>query len=124
MEHFQEFIQQQISQSKLDHEESLSTLPASIRKCIDSDEQLEGKITSACQVFEQAFSQFEPERIALSFNGGKDCTVVLYLLHLWCSFLDTTHQTSGTFQRLQFIHFVKDNEFDEISVFRDLVQEK
>lgn len=79
-------------------------------------------MAAACAVYEQAFSQFGAESIAISFNGGKDCTVALYLLHMWCQYLDTAHP-ANTFQLIKFIHFVKPNEFEQISEFRSRIEQ-
>ena len=47
---------------------------------IDLNSFLE-KLTSTICVIEQAFSQNDSETICVSFNGGKDCCVVLYLYY-------------------------------------------
>lgn len=39
------------------------------------------KLASSIGVIEQALSQYTPETICVSFNGGKDCCVVLYLFY-------------------------------------------
>jgi len=38
----------------------------------------------ACGVLIELLGKFKPEEIALSFNGGKDCTVGLHLLRVAC----------------------------------------
>jgi len=64
----------------------------------------------------------------LSFNGGKDCTVALHLLRAVCAILDSKPQSDGTpdnrgrFQKIKFVHFVKDGEFDEIQQFRESIE--
>jgi predicted phosphoadenosine phosphosulfate sulfurtransferase len=47
------------------------------------------------------------EEIALSFNGGKDCTVALHLLDVVCQY----RQGENVFKKIKFVHFVKDGEF-------------
>ncbi|KAJ3356901.1 FAD1 flavin adenine dinucleotide synthetase [Allomyces javanicus] len=42
--------------------------------------RLQAIITDAVGVLEAALHQFTPKHLALSFNGGKDCTVLLHLL--------------------------------------------
>jgi 3'-phosphoadenosine 5'-phosphosulfate sulfotransferase (PAPS reductase)/FAD synthetase len=104
--------------------EQVQLLPAKIQHCILNREQLIDKVVAACAVYELAFTQFAAENIAISFNGGKDCTVVMYLLQMWCQFVDAVHQNpTSTFKKIKFIHFVKANEFVEISEFRSRVEQ-
>ena len=52
-------------------------------------------------------------QIALSFNGGKDCTVILHLLS----------QVKGVdLQAFRFVHFVQPDEFPEVVKFRQDVE--
>ena len=63
------------------------------------------------------------ENVALSFNGGKDCTVTLHLLRAACAIKDAQETSSeitvanrvNWLQRLKFVHFIKPNEFPEIN---------
>ncbi|KAI0363293.1 adenine nucleotide alpha hydrolases-like protein, partial [Pilatotrama ljubarskyi] len=41
---------------------------------------LAGPVSEALQVIDDAFDEWGQEHIALSFNGGKDCTVLLHLV--------------------------------------------
>ncbi|KAI0357836.1 adenine nucleotide alpha hydrolases-like protein, partial [Trametes cingulata] len=45
-----------------------------------SDDPLAGPVREALQVIDEAFDEWGQDRIALSFNGGKDCTVLLHLV--------------------------------------------
>lgn len=58
-------------------------------------------------------------KIALSFNGGKDCTVVLHLLqeHL-------KQNPAVKLQDFHFVHFEQANEFPEVVSFRKQVEEE
>jgi len=56
----------------------------------------------------------------LSFNGGKDCTVILHLLRAFCEIYGNTDQA---FRRIKYVHFVKDGEFEEIKAFRDKIEQ-
>jgi len=44
-----------------------------------SDEPIAPRVKEALKVIDQALDDFEFEHLALSFNGGKDCTVLLHL---------------------------------------------
>ncbi|KAK4047557.1 3'-phosphoadenosine 5'-phosphosulfate sulfotransferase [Microbotryomycetes sp. JL201] len=44
------------------------------------DNELSAKVNDALGVIEQAVDKFGLDRLALSFNGGKDCTVLVHLL--------------------------------------------
>jgi FAD synthetase len=60
------------------------------------------------------------EQIALSFNGGKDCTVILHMLRA-LSLLNPGGE-EPVHRRIKYVHFVKDNEFDEIKSFREAIE--
>ncbi|XP_026477938.1 FAD synthase-like [Ctenocephalides felis] len=55
-------------------------------KCNNNDtnghlkRHLEAKISEAEEVIEKSLSQCEADEIFMSFNGGKDCTVLLHIL--------------------------------------------
>ena len=51
----------------------------------------------------------------MSFNGGKDCTVVLHLL----AQISDTRLTD-----IHFVHFTQPNEFDEVTAFRKEIEEQ
>ena len=61
------------------------------------------------------------EQIALSFNGGKDCTVILHLLRVYSAV--SQQGTDNVYRRIKYVHFVKDNEFEEIKSFREAIEQ-
>ena len=58
---------------------------------------------------------YRPEEIALSFNGGKDCTVALHLLRAAITEVGVEPEQEETkkdlLKRIKFVHFVQENEF-------------
>lgn len=71
-------------------------------------------LDESLMILQQAVSDYDPEQVALSFNGGKDCTVVLHLLRLALN----KAGRQDDLQKMKFVHFVKENEFEEIADFR------
>ena len=61
------------------------------------------------------------DNVALSFNGGKDCTVAFHLLSACIERL--RHDIPKIkLSQIKFVHFVKPDEFEEISEFRALIE--
>ncbi|PIA14006.1 adenine nucleotide alpha hydrolases-like protein [Coemansia reversa NRRL 1564] len=42
--------------------------------------RLGAKVSSALRIIEQAIEQYGPSHLALSFNGGKDCTALMHMV--------------------------------------------
>ncbi|GBL96277.1 FAD synthase [Araneus ventricosus] len=52
--------------------------------CIDKvDPELAKSVEESFKVLEECFKKYSPESVCLSFNGGKDCTVLLHLAYLF-----------------------------------------
>ncbi|XP_062508573.1 FAD synthase-like isoform X2 [Corticium candelabrum] len=68
-------------------------------------------IKQAIEVLDSAFAQYEPDQMCLSFNGGKDCTV---LLHLYWAALHKRWK----FKQAPVLLYIADGEpFSEIEEF-------
>ncbi|KAI9018285.1 hypothetical protein DFJ74DRAFT_708508 [Hyaloraphidium curvatum] len=46
---------------------------------VGRDDRLSEKVAKSLKVLEEAYERYGPDGFALSFNGGKDCTVLLHL---------------------------------------------
>lgn len=73
-------------------------------------QDLLNKITQSLAVIEKAVSLYKIEEIALSFNGGKDCVVLLHLLYIALSKM-------GIFSKLKVLYFSHPNAFCEVNTF-------
>lgn len=72
---------------------SCQSLVDQIYKECESSSHLGQCLKQALDVLGSAFKQYEPSQLCLSFNGGKDCTVLLHLywaaLQKWWKFKET-----------------------------------
>ncbi|KAI8600621.1 hypothetical protein EDD21DRAFT_395639 [Dissophora ornata] len=104
----------------------------------ERDQQCWKSVRHAVQVIEEALQRYGPQGIALSFNGGKDCTVIL---HLYVAVLykilgseldrlpnsttstDTPHQQHSTSHRQHYpvhsIYVTHKNPFGQVERFVD-----
>uniref|UniRef100_A0A1B0EYI7 FAD synthase n=1 Tax=Phlebotomus papatasi TaxID=29031 RepID=A0A1B0EYI7_PHLPP len=77
----------------------------------DYSHSLQAKVAQTDQILRRAFQDFLPERVFLSFNGGKDCTV---LLHMVIKFLE---RKSISLSALHCWYFQPDDPFAEVEEF-------
>lgn len=68
------------------------------------------KLKSSIEIIEEAFKRYKSDQICVSFNGGKDCCVVLYLFYAVASRLGIKFPLNVLFIHIQ-------NEFDEMEFF-------
>lgn len=120
---------------------SVSDVPRSLLRICDElrrkvtaflDEQTDSKVLQGVQsqvrvsmgVIEEAMRRYGPEELALSYNGGKDCIVLLVLIlacfPLWpslstCS--DSNETTSSEPRPLQGVYIVSRHPFPEVEDF-------
>jgi len=83
--------------------------------CIPStkhlDQSMSKKVYHALEIIQQPLTKYKIEEVALSFNGGKDCCVLLHLLSL---VLSSKHIP---FLKLKIIYFLHANSFPEVDTF-------
>jgi len=72
--------------------------------------ELMRKVQRAIEVIEKAVETYKTEEIPLSFNGGKDCCVLLHLLYIVLS-------RKGLFPQLKVLYFSHPNSFAEVNTF-------
>jgi FAD synthetase len=68
-------------------------------------------ISQAISIVQETVAKYGLDNIRLSFNGGKDCTVVLHLLRV--ALLGTGKQLRD----VQFVYFSEENTFPELDKF-------
>ncbi|XP_055812138.1 uncharacterized protein LOC129882039 isoform X2 [Solanum dulcamara] len=93
-----------------------------IREC--DDRRLKTKYNNAIYVIKRALSLYSVQEVALSFNGGKDSTVLLHLLRAGCFLHQAEEFNSGgdaadggkTFP-IRTIYFESPSAFPEINSF-------
>ncbi|KAL1918871.1 uncharacterized protein VTP21DRAFT_2893 [Calcarisporiella thermophila] len=77
-----------------------------------SDKPIAGRVREALFIIEEAVRRYGVDGLIISFNGGKDCTV---LLHLFAAVLYRLHGSN-----IEFIHglyVTHPNQFDEVESF-------
>lgn len=75
-----------------------------------TDKDLANKVEHSLGIIKQALADYKIEGVALSFNGGKDCCVLLHLLYLVLS-------KHNLFSKLRILYFTHDNSFPEVDSF-------
>lgn len=83
---------------------------------IISDSDLAEKVRHSFDVIEQCLTKYSPNQIAVAFNGGKDCTVVLYQYSLLLKRIFEQTNKKPLFHAL-FIH--NKPQFDNVLQFID-----
>ncbi|CAI4221742.1 unnamed protein product [Auanema sp. JU1783] len=75
------------------------------------EDDFSNKIRQATDIIDKILDEYSLEEIALSFNGGKDCTVLLHFLRL------AVDKKYGAGKQLQGFHIMCDDQFPEATQF-------
>lgn len=71
-------------------------------------------VQESISIIEEAFNRYSPDNTCISFNGGKDCTAVLYLVH---SIVKKRSCNNNNEPKLTAFYAQLPNHFDEESKF-------
>ncbi|KIJ06065.1 hypothetical protein PAXINDRAFT_103521 [Paxillus involutus ATCC 200175] len=88
------------------------TTSAEVFDLAESGEPIAERVKEALRVIEDALDTYTPERVSISFNGGKDCTV---LLHLYAAAL--AHRSPPSTKPIPAVYIPVPSPFTELEVF-------
>ncbi|EJD05325.1 adenine nucleotide alpha hydrolases-like protein [Fomitiporia mediterranea MF3/22] len=87
---------------------------ADVNTLADSDSPIAGLVREALCVINQALDEHGQDRVSLSFNGGKDCTV---LLHLFVAALGSRNASLKEPYRIPTLYIPLPSPFPELEEF-------
>ena len=99
-----------IDYDKTAQEKSMDKIEAFKGNCDDAD--LVKVINEALVAVGKAFDDFGPGKVMISVNGGKDCVVMVHLIHAYFQ----KHVQKGS-ERLQAIYIREKDPFKEVEAF-------
>lgn len=81
---------------------------------IYENKEFDDKVENTINFIKICIDKYNLENIAISFNGGKDCTVLLYLFYM----------IFNSLKNINIVYFQQDDEFKEITDFVQLIVKK
>ena len=83
-----------------------------IKEFIDraDDDQFKEDLNKAIEIVEDCFKKYSQENVSVCFNGGKDCIVMLHLVH-------AVHQKLFPEKKLKSFYVSEKKTFDEVDDF-------
>ncbi|KAL2918209.1 3'-phosphoadenosine 5'-phosphosulfate sulfotransferase [Polyrhizophydium stewartii] len=81
-----------------------------------ADEKLRARLESAMETVREALRRYGPQSVAVSFNGGKDCTVLVFLLVAALDQLSPARPEIRD-RPVKALYVTSDNPFPEIDAF-------
>ncbi|RIA89860.1 hypothetical protein C1645_771250 [Glomus cerebriforme] len=95
--------------------ERFSKIYEAVYELAASNQSISEKITHALDVMEESLKRYGPNGVSLSFNGGKDCVV---LLHLFAAVYYKYFQDSDDeIPNIQALYITSPNPFPEVEEF-------
>ncbi|KAF5662642.1 FAD synthetase [Fusarium denticulatum] len=92
---------------------------------------VQDQVRKSIEVVDEALQKYRPEQISLSYNGGKDCLVLLILLlaRMGRHYYSTSDTTNGTSEltppeKLQCVYIVAAHPFPEVDTFVETSSEE
>ncbi|KAF4667662.1 3'-phosphoadenosine 5'-phosphosulfate sulfotransferase [Perkinsus chesapeaki] len=80
----------------------------------DGSKAIREKTASSLAIIEEAYRKYKIDELCLAFNGGKDCTVLLRMVHY---VLRQIHQTDDLPLKTLYIADPENDTFDEVESF-------
>ncbi|THH12096.1 hypothetical protein EW146_g7825 [Bondarzewia mesenterica] len=101
--------------AKRDEDQHSAAIAQQIYALAVSDEPIAPLVKEALQVIDDALDTYGREKLSLSFNGGKDCTV---LLHLYAGALARRYPSSSS-QKITSLYIPLPSPFPALEAFID-----
>lgn len=79
--------------------------------------QIHKHVQESIEIIEKSLATYRIENTCVSFNGGKDCTAVLHLVHSMINRYNTNNNNNNHGHRLTVFYAQLPNHFDEESKF-------
>ncbi|KAJ3034665.1 FAD1 flavin adenine dinucleotide synthetase [Rhizophlyctis rosea] len=92
---------------------------ADVERVVGSGEGCKERIVESMETIREALNRYGPEHVALSFNGGKDCTVLLHLLYAARQEYARSHPGEACKQPIKTLYVTHANPFPEVDEFVD-----
>lgn len=74
------------------------------------DQELRDVINKSVEIVEECFTKYKPENVSVCFNGGKDCVVMLHIIH-------AVHQRLFPDKKLKSFYVSEKKTFREVDDF-------
>ena len=75
-----------------------------------NDSLLSSVVAEAVHTMEECFTKFPPESVSVCFNGGKDCVVMLHIVH-------AVHQKLFPEKKMKSFYVSEERTFSEVDTF-------
>ncbi|KAI9205834.1 uncharacterized protein BJ171DRAFT_580484 [Polychytrium aggregatum] len=90
-----------------------------IRTILEAELQLSHRVRESLDIIRETFEQFGVEHVALSFNGGKDCTVMLHLVAAVLA--EQQHKHPESWAPIKTLYVTHHSPFGEVDDFVEFV---